>query len=172
MKPQSDAAPEPTELAQRAVQNVIELAAESAANRDWSNAIALAENVLAIDSENETARRLRALAGENGALTDRDRPETFAAISCQRDFSATQLERIRAGYQARSMEEKWDIEFREPWLCFHRSWTGLLIYRLLIERTPSGASVAEAWGYRDGSRSSEMFDSKALDRLVDSFLSD
>ena len=59
MKPQNDAGPEPTELAKRAAQNVNEMAAESAANGDWSNVSALAENVLVIDGNNETALRLR-----------------------------------------------------------------------------------------------------------------
>jgi hypothetical protein len=42
------------------------------------------------------------------------------------------------------MDEKWFIFFEPPFLFFHRSWTGRLVYRLELEEQPTGARVKDA----------------------------
>jgi len=42
------------------------------------------------------------------------------------------------------MEDKWFIYFEEPYLFFHRSWTGEPYYRVALEPDSDGARVREA----------------------------
>jgi hypothetical protein len=59
-------------------------------------------------------------------------------------FSDHEIAQIRLGVIPRSMDEKWFIFFEPPFLFFHRSWTGRLIYRLEIEDEFPGARVKDA----------------------------
>jgi hypothetical protein len=42
------------------------------------------------------------------------------------------------------MEDKWFVYFEAPYLYFHRSWTGLAVYRVALERQNETTRVAEA----------------------------
>jgi hypothetical protein len=68
---------------------------------------------------------------ETPAVTRASLGETFPIIAPvpmtllpARVWTAEQWERIKRGYRARSMDEKWDV-FAESQVAFlHRSWTG------------------------------------------------
>jgi hypothetical protein len=48
-------------------------------------------------------------------------------------FSQEQYEKIKKGLIPQEMEDKWFIFFEDDWLYFHRSWTGLGIYKAEIK---------------------------------------
>ena len=59
-------------------------------------------------------------------------------------FSDEEFARLRAGYQSRSMEEKWNVDFEQPYLVFRRSWTGMDVFRIRLEPRAGGAVVGSA----------------------------
>jgi hypothetical protein len=63
-------------------------------------------------------------------------------------FEATvtgaEADRLRRGLLSQNMDEKWNVVHDAPHLRFHRSWTGLLVYRIAIEPTPDGARLHDA----------------------------
>jgi hypothetical protein len=50
---------------------------------------------------------------------------------------------------AQSMEDRWHVFFRDPWLTFVRSWSGFCIYKVLIEKTDEDYRVAKVLINRD-----------------------
>jgi len=54
------------------------------------------------------------------------------------------MTQIRLGIVPRSMDEKWFIFFEQPFLFFHRSWTGRLIYRLEMDADATSTRVKDA----------------------------
>jgi hypothetical protein len=52
------------------------------------------------------------------------------------DFVCTpaQFESITRGFGPLDMDDRWLIAYEEPWLYFHRSWTGREILRIRFER--------------------------------------
>ena len=65
-------------------------------------------------------------------------------IPYTRAFSAAEFLRLQQGLIPREMEDKWFIYYEPPYLHFHRSWTGLPAYRVLLAEDGGGASVSEA----------------------------
>jgi hypothetical protein len=59
-------------------------------------------------------------------------------------FSDDEMTQIRLGIVPRSMDEKWFIFFEQPFLFFHRSWTGRLIYRLEMDADATSTRVKDA----------------------------
>jgi hypothetical protein len=55
-------------------------------------------------------------------------PESRADLSFAESYTAGEFERIKRGVIPREMEDKWFVFYEEPWLYFHRSWTGACIY--------------------------------------------
>lgn len=71
------------------------------------------------------------------------------------------------------MEDKWFIFYEEPWLYFHRSWTGVGIYGVEFEVSPQGASVAASWVSRESRQYAETrtdHDRALLKFLIDALL--
>jgi hypothetical protein len=67
-----------------------------------------------------------------------------APIPFQGVFSREEFDKLREGLVPKVMEDKWFAYFEDPYLFFHRSWTGEPIYRLTLAPNTEGASVAEA----------------------------
>ncbi len=44
-------------------------------------------------------------------------------------YTKENFDKIKAGYIAESMDDKWDLVYEDDWLHFYRSWTGIEIYR-------------------------------------------
>jgi hypothetical protein len=149
------------------VQRVLALAERAAADHDWGGMLYATKNALALDPSNARARALLQIAEERADPTSMERNASLREIPFRREFSASQFERIETGHAARSMDDKWNIQFEAPWLYFHRSWTGLLVYRVRIEATDGGAIVSAAEVFDRGSRTeSPTFQARTLDFLV------
>ena len=66
-----------------------------------------------------------------------------ATLHAEWVFSEEEFSRIRDGVIPTSMEKKWFIYFEDDHLNFHRSWTGICIYRMGLKKTPEGYKVTE-----------------------------
>jgi hypothetical protein len=65
-------------------------------------------------------------------------PLPFRAV-----FNAKQFARLKIGLVPQAMEDKWFIYYEEPYLFFHRSWTGQPVYRLKFKLGRKGAKLVE-----------------------------
>ncbi|GLY85463.1 hypothetical protein Airi02_033920 [Actinoallomurus iriomotensis] len=69
-----------------------------------------------------------------------------------RIWSQEEWDRIQLGYQARSMDEKWDIFAEDGELFIHRSWTGYGIYQASFVASDGGFRISEAFVEADATR--------------------
>ena len=63
--------------------------------------------------------------------------------------------------------------FHQGWLLFHRSWTGVCIYGLRLERSPDGVVISDSWVSRDPSQykgTDVEYDRKLVRFLIDALL--
>ena len=100
-------------------------------------------------------------------------PEARARIAYARSFDGKQHERATRGLVPREMEDKWFVYFDEPWLWFHRSWTGVCIYGVRLRPDGEGSVVEEAWVNRAPEQYRETDDAHdvaLLGFLVDALL--
>lgn len=82
---------------------------------------------------------------------------------------AEQFERVRLGVIPEMMEDKWFVYFERPHSYFHRSWTGLPVFRLTIEEPDGSAEAVEAsWSVELASKPAADIEYQA--RLVDFLL--
>ena len=65
-------------------------------------------------------------------------------LAYKQHFSKDEFEKIQAGFHPCDMDDKWFIRFEEPYLWFHRSWTGQSIFRVEITSDADGFSIKEA----------------------------
>ncbi|MFI1676235.1 hypothetical protein [Streptomyces sp. NPDC020607] len=66
-----------------------------------------------------------------------------------RVWTVEDWDRIRRGYRARDMDEKWNIFVEDDVVFMHRSWTGYGVYEATFTPTPaSGPAPATARGWR------------------------
>jgi hypothetical protein len=66
-------------------------------------------------------------------------------------YTHADFEKIKRGLIPEEMEDKWFIFFEEPWLYFHRSWTGSGVYGAKFRQSNYGASLVASWvGQSDG----------------------
>jgi len=80
---------------------------------------------------------------------------------------------MKRGLIPRQMEDKWFIYFEEPWIYFHRSWTGPCIYGIRFESSTTGVLAVESWVSRDSTQYRETrteYDQLIAKFLVDAFL--
>lgn len=64
-------------------------------------------------------------------------------------FDREQFALLKRGSIPQEMEDHWFIYYEEPYLFFHRSWTGRACYRLALRSVQQGAEVTEALLSRD-----------------------
>jgi len=96
-------------------------------------------------------------------------PEKRAKLAYSRTFDAAEHARIVRGLVPEQMEDKWFVFWEEPWLWFHRSWTGIAIYGVRLE----GTTVKEAWVNRapeEYAATDDAHDAAILAFLVDRLL--
>jgi hypothetical protein len=75
--------------------------------------------------------------------------EAPVSLEVERTFTRDELASLCFGVVPRSMDEKWFVYFEDPWLYLHRSWTGVCVYQVRLERTDAGARISEALVSRD-----------------------
>jgi hypothetical protein len=93
-------------------------------------------------------------------------PAARKAIPFDRHYSATEFERIKEGLVPGSMDDKWFVFYEEPWLYFHRSWTGYCVYQVRFESAGEDARVAEVLVSREPEQYRETDDSRDAQLLT------
>ncbi len=76
-------------------------------------------------------------------------PEKKSLLDFTSHFSQAEFGCLSLGLVPEQMEDRWFIFLEEPWLFFHRSWTGHCIFQLRLQPDENGYRVAEAWVNRD-----------------------
>src|SRR5262245_18198850 len=76
-------------------------------------------------------------------------PEIRAGVGLDESYTVQEFERIKRGLIPSEMEDKWFVFYEEPWLYFHRSWTGACIYGVRFRSSDAGVSTVESWVSRD-----------------------
>lgn len=65
-------------------------------------------------------------------------------LDWENSYTNEDSEKIRQGFLATSMDDKWDLVFEENVLSIYRSWTGLGLYKLVFENQNGSLHVKEA----------------------------
>jgi hypothetical protein len=108
-------------------------------------------------------------------IKPRPLPRLRIQIPFERSFTQSEFLRLKRGFVAESMEDRWHIFFKDPWLTFVRSWTGFCVYKVRLEKNDPGNGIAEVWVNRDrrqygGDDTQEETD--ILSHLIDHLLLD
>jgi hypothetical protein len=64
-------------------------------------------------------------------------------------YTLDEFERIKRGLIPLNMEDRWFVFFEEPWLYFHRSWTGRGIYGVEFRSFAQHVSIVASWVGRE-----------------------
>jgi hypothetical protein len=100
-------------------------------------------------------------------------PRLRESLGFSAGFSTTEAELLVLGLRPAAMEDKWFICFHQGWLLFHRSWTGVCIYGLQLERAADGVHVSASWVNRDPTQyqgTDLEYDRKLTRFLIDALL--
>jgi hypothetical protein len=76
-------------------------------------------------------------------------PRLRIQIPFERRFTQNEFSRLSQRFLAESMDDRWNIFFKHPWLTFVRSWTGFCIYKVRIEKNGVEYRVAKVLINRD-----------------------
>ena len=90
-------------------------------------------------------------------------------------YTKEELDKIRVGSIARSMDDKWDIIYEDDWLHFYRSWTGIEIYRAKFVLLPDGNyKLQEILVNNDENQAGEVindnYDRSTVEHLIQGWL--
>lgn len=100
-------------------------------------------------------------------------PEIRANLGFTEAYSYSDFELIKRGLVPQEMEDKWFVFYEDPWLYFHRSWTGACIYAARFNPSGVGFTVDESWVSRDSNHYKETnidYDRSILKFLIDTFI--
>lgn len=82
-------------------------------------------------------------------IKPRPLPRRRVQLPFERNFTEAESLRLKRGFVAHSMEDRWHIFFRDPWLTFVRSWTGFCVYKVRLEVSEGGCKIVQAFASRD-----------------------
>lgn len=82
-------------------------------------------------------------------IKPRPLPRLRVQIPSERSFTRQEFSRLSRGFVAQTMEDRWNIFFKDPWLNFVRSWTGFCIYKVRIEKNGAEYKVTKVLINRD-----------------------
>jgi len=100
-------------------------------------------------------------------------PRVRADLGFAQTYAAVEFDRLKRGLIPQEMEDRWFIFFDEPWLYFHRSWTGACIYGVRFQRGEAGFTAVESWASRDAQQYKENstdYDREVLSVLIERML--
>ncbi len=100
-------------------------------------------------------------------------PVDRARLALERSFDPIDWAALKVGFIPEEMEDKWFIYEEDGWLNFHRSWTGVCVYRVDFQKAPNGMEIAEAWVNRKTDEYScvdDAYDAGVLSWLIDVLL--
>lgn len=100
----------------------------------------------------------------------KEMPEAKAELHFERTFSSDEYERISQGLVPRQMEDKWFILLEDDRLTFHRSWTGVCMYEVRLERAENAFRVSQAWVNRESEWYKTAYEADLLAFLIDRLL--
>jgi hypothetical protein len=76
-------------------------------------------------------------------------PRLRIQIPFERSFTQNEFLLLKRGFVAESMEDRWHIFFKDPWMTFVRSWTGFCVYKVRLEGSDKGCKIVQAFASRD-----------------------
>ncbi len=76
-------------------------------------------------------------------VVDAQFPDDWARLPFERRFTASEYERMALGVP-RDMDDKWYIYLEGDTFYFHRSWTGLCIFRMRLQEVGGEFVLSEA----------------------------
>jgi len=100
-------------------------------------------------------------------------PDTVAFLPFYKTYTSEEFSILSRGFCPREMEDKWFIFMQDNTLFFHRSWTGVCIYKVSFDRQDSEYTVKEALVNRDFKQykiTDDSYDIKLLEWLIDGYL--
>jgi hypothetical protein len=106
-------------------------------------------------------------------IKPRPLPRLRVQILFERSFTQQEFLRVSQGFLAESMDDRWNIFFKDPWLSVVRSWTGFCIYKAWIERNGAEYKVAKVLINRDRRQYGDVDtreEAKLLSFLIDETL--
>jgi len=97
-------------------------------------------------------------------------PDKKAKVSINRIFSNEEYGQLKHGIIPSVMEDKWFVFMEDDTLFFHRSWSGVCIYEVHLNREHE---ISGAWVNRDISQYQEKdidYDGKLLTFLIENLM--
>jgi hypothetical protein len=76
-------------------------------------------------------------------------PRLRVQIPFERSFTRQEFLRLSQGFLAESIDDRWNIFFKDPWLTVARVWTGFCICKVRIEKHGPEYRVAKVLVNRD-----------------------
>lgn len=89
------------------------------------------------------------------------------------EFNRTELSLLKKGIIPEQMEDKWFVYYDDPYLFFHRSWTGKPVYRVELKTNQNKVIVSEAlWAveFAAADNADPTYQSRLLDFLISNLL--
>ena len=108
-------------------------------------------------------------------IKPRPLPRLRVQIPFERSFTEAEFLRLKRGFVAESLEDRWHIFFKDRWLIFVRSWTGFCIYKVRLEESDRGYRIVQAFTSRDSKQyggTDALEDREMLSFLIDHLLLD
>lgn len=100
-------------------------------------------------------------------------PAEREPLQLEAQFTAAEFDKLRLGLVPKQMEDKWFIYFGEGWLHFHRSWSGVQVFGLRLEASPTGVRVTDSWVNRNMAQyrgQDVSYEQKLVRFLIDALL--
>lgn len=100
-------------------------------------------------------------------------PAAVAALPLNRTYTVEEFNVLARGFVPEVMEHKWFIFMQDNVLSFHRSWTGLCIYKVVFDTGNAEYVVKEALVNRDLEQynsTDNSYETALLSWLIDGFL--
>jgi hypothetical protein len=100
-------------------------------------------------------------------------PRLRVQLPFERSFTQAEFLRLKRGIEPQSMEERWHIFFKDPWLHFVRSWTGCCVYKVRLEKRGEVYRIGVVWANRDKRQygvTNAQEDAERLSFLIDHLL--
>lgn len=100
-------------------------------------------------------------------------PAVVASLPLNRTYTVEEFDILARGFVPEVMEHKWFIFMQDNALFFHRSWTGLCIYKVAFEQNNAEYVVQEALVNRDLEQynsTDNSYETALLSWLIDGFL--
>jgi hypothetical protein len=72
-------------------------------------------------------------------------PANLIELNFEFSLSRQQFTAMKKGNIPQEMEDKWFLYYEDGHLYFHRSWTGIPVYDILVKETPEGAVINKAF---------------------------